>query len=123
MRSKDDIVELVDWLQIKPPHGPKIAQVILDLQEMLTECRTASYKQGINEIEQAKEIERLTDENRRKDEALTVLRQFMGEVAHAHQSGPGWYTRGEQGLRSHIWMWIDRAKKALDSAASTEQDS
>ena len=39
--------------------------------------------------------------------------QFMLEVAHAMQSGPTWYTRGESGLRSQIHMWIGRMQKAL----------
>ena len=53
--------------------------------------------------------------------ALGVCRQFRLEVAHAMECGPGWYTRGENGLRQQIHMWIDRAGKALQALGGDDE--
>lgn len=49
--------------------------------------------------------------------ALSVCSQFLLEVSHAMASGPNWYTKGEQGLRQQIYMWIERTHKALAGVA------
>ena len=60
-------------------------------------------------------IKRLEARVEQLEGALGVCRQFRLEVAHAMECGPGWYTRGEDGLRQQIRMWIDRAGKALQA--------
>jgi len=49
-------------------------------------------------------------------EALKVARQFVIEVAHAQDVGPGWYTKGEDGLYQQVRMWLRKANDAIESA-------
>lgn len=61
----------------------------------------------------ADEIERLRADNERLRNVEKTARQFMLEVSHAMQTGPGWYTKGEDGLRQQVYRWIDNMRKAL----------
>lgn len=47
--------------------------------------------------------------------AMKVLRQTIAEVRHAQESGPGWYTNGESGLRAYVRLHLDNADTAIDS--------
>lgn len=64
--------------------------------------------------EAADEIERLQEEIEQLLAVKKVSEQFMLEVSHAMQSGPSWYTKGEDGLRHQIYAWIERMRKALE---------
>lgn len=51
------------------------------------------------------EVERLR-------EALKTTRQALMEVQHAQECGPGWYTRGEQGMYRQTQMWVRKGLAA-----------
>ena len=59
---------------------------------------------------------RLHLENQRLEAALEVCNQMVLEVSHAQQCGPGWYTRGEDGLRAQVDMWVRKASTAIREA-------
>lgn len=46
-------------------------------------------------------------------EALKVVDQFVLEVQHAQEAGARWYTRGENGLRAQIQLWLGKARAAI----------
>ena len=111
-----------------------MSDLIERLQDLVDEGpdpTNAPYVIGEHHVEAFRDsitrIDRLTAENEAAnlriealEGAIPVCRQFMLEVHHAMSQGPGWYTRGESGLRKQIYMWIDRAGAAL---AATEQDT
>lgn len=43
---------------------------------------------------------------------VAILRQALLEVQHAREVGPTWFTKGEQGMRSHIQSWLRRGNDA-----------
>jgi len=45
---------------------------------------------------------------------IRVLRQTVMEVRHAQHNGPGWYTKGSNGLYMQVSMHLDRASEALE---------
>ena len=49
------------------------------------------------------------------ESAIEVLRQTLLEVAHAQSAGPGWYTRGSDGLYQQISMWVRKGVEAIGS--------
>lgn len=49
-------------------------------------------------------------------EALEVAAQAFLEFSHAQEVGPGWYTRGESGLRAQVSLWLGRGTKAVSAA-------
>lgn len=55
------------------------------------------------------EIERLRP-------ALQTARQATIEFRHAQQSGPGWYTRGKDGMYGQVHMWLQRGMNAIAEA-------
>ncbi len=46
-------------------------------------------------------------------EALVDINQALLEVSHAYRNGPTWYTKGEDGLRQQVSMWLSRGFDAL----------
>jgi hypothetical protein len=48
--------------------------------------------------------------------ALKVALQALLEFSHAQQSGPGWYTRGADGMYRQVRMWLDRGLEAVGIA-------
>ena len=50
----------------------------------------------------AVENQQLKEQLRVRGKAIDVCRQFVLEVSHAMESGPGWYTKGENGLRREM---------------------
>jgi len=62
------------------------------------------------------EKEGAADEIERLRAALEVCNQMVLEVSHAQQCGPGWYTRGEDGLRAQVDMWVRKASTAIREA-------
>lgn len=52
------------------------------------------------------------------DEQIKILRQMLLEVHHAQTAGPGWYTRGEDGLYQQVSMWIEKSRGALDKLSN-----
>jgi hypothetical protein len=59
--------------------------------------------------------------------ALEVTAQALREVNHAQECGPEWYTRGAQGLRQQVRMWVrkgqDAAREALADSPDEPSDS
>ena len=53
-------------------------------------------------------------EHKRIKKQVKVLQQMVMEVSHAQQKGPGWYTRGTDGMFQQVQMWIGRGQAAID---------
>lgn len=47
-------------------------------------------------------------------EQMKVINQMILEVAHAQNAGPDWYSRGENGLRAQVRMWVERGHIAAN---------
>lgn len=45
-------------------------------------------------------------------DSIKTANQALMEVDHAQNIGPGWYTRGEDGLRQQVRMWVRRGLEA-----------
>lgn len=61
-------------------------------------------------------LARITDvdrEHERLREALKTARQALMEVQHAQECGPGWYTRGVNGMYQQTTTWV---RKGLTAA-------
>jgi hypothetical protein len=48
--------------------------------------------------------------------AIKVAYQALLEFSHAQESGPGWYTRGQNGMYAQVRMWLDRGLEAVRGA-------
>ena len=46
---------------------------------------------------------------------IKTMQQALLEMKHAQSAGPGWYTRGESGLKQQVRMWLDKGLKASES--------
>ena len=45
---------------------------------------------------------------------LKIANQGFLEIAHAQECGPGWYTRGLNGMWQHVYMWVRRGLEATE---------
>lgn len=72
------------------------ADLVKDVLE-LSEAWSRS-KQRIEELERE-----------RKD-----ARQAFMELQHCHEQGPGWFTRGKDGMYQHFRMWLNRGFAATE---------
>lgn len=61
---------------------------------------------GLLGLAPAAEIDRLRD-------ALKTAQQALMEVQHAQECGPGWYTRGEQGMYQQTCTWVRKGLAAI----------
>jgi hypothetical protein len=50
----------------------------------------------------------------RAADPIDVLRQTLLEVAHAQQSGAGWYTKGHNGLYQQVALWVRKGTDAIN---------
>ena len=49
-------------------------------------------------------------------ESIAILNQVLLELQHARLNGPGWYTKGEDGMYEQTGMWLQKGFKAIDKA-------
>lgn len=45
-------------------------------------------------------------------EDLRTIKQMIAEVNHAQLSGPGWYTKGANGLYQQVALWLKKGEEA-----------
>lgn len=55
--------------------------------------------------------------------ALKVAQQSLLEFSAAQESGPSWYTRGEQGMYSQVRLWLRRGLEAVQGALGPYDDN
>lgn len=60
--------------------------------------------------------DQLAAENKRLKEALSVCEQAIIEFSAAQERGPGWYTRGVDGMYAQIRLWLGKAFDAIREA-------
>lgn len=65
----------------------------------------------------------LGDEINQLRAALKVAQQSLLEFSHAQESGPSWYTRGEQGMYSQVNLWLRRGLEAVQGALGPYDDN
>jgi hypothetical protein len=58
------------------------------------------------------EVREAADQIEKLRAALKVTHQSLLEFRHAQESGPRWYTRGEDGMYAQVHMWL---RKGLDA--------
>lgn len=63
----------------------------------------------------------MNEETKELIEALKIARQTILEVGHAQVQGPGWYTRGYDGMYQHVAMLIRRGLEAVKILDRYEQ--
>jgi len=55
--------------------------------------------------------------------ALKVAQQALLEFSHAQEVGPGWYTRGANGMYRQVQMWLQRGLAAVQGALGPYDDN
>jgi hypothetical protein len=65
----------------------------------------------------------LADEIETLRAALKVAQQSLLEFSHAQESGPSWYTRGENGMYSQVSLWLRRGLEAVQGALGPYDDN
>jgi hypothetical protein len=60
----------------------------------------------------------LSDEISKLRGALKITHQSLLEFNHAQESGPRWYTRGEDGMYAQVYMWLHKGLEAINSCRS-----
>ena len=55
--------------------------------------------------------------------ALKVARQELSEFSHAQESGPRWYTHGEDGMFRYVHMWLGKGLSEVSEALGPYDDN
>jgi len=64
---------------------------------------------------------RINPEIERLRTALKVAQQALMEVQHAQEQGPGWYTKGVNGMYQQTTTWVRKGLTATREALSESQ--
>ena len=83
---------------VTPLYAAPVREEALDLTTRAQKAEAALVREGWQWV--------------KKEDLLAVQQAFM-EFAHAQESGPDWYTRGESGLRAQVRLWIGKGATAI----------